>query len=62
MLLFISFEVVNRLDDSDDICGRSDVVDDILHILVSHGAFIQRLTANSRGVDALHLLLKLFDR
>ena len=52
--LSFRFEVVDRFDDFDDLCGRSDVFDDLVHAFVGHRAFAQGLHGGGRRVDTAY--------
>ena len=52
--LSFRFEAVDRFDDFDDLCGRSDVFDDLVHAFVGHRAFVQGLHGGGRRVDTAY--------
>ena len=55
------FEVVDWLDDRVNLCCWSNVIDDIVHALVGHRAFIQGTLPDRCGVDAFHLFCEFID-
>ena len=59
-LLFIRLEIVDRTDHFQDLRGRTDIGNDLLHALVGHRTFVQCARIGSRGEDAVHLLQELF--
>ena len=58
-VLIPGLKVVDGADDADDIGGKADVLHDIVHGLISHGAFVDGIAGNGGGIHALHLRLEL---
>ena len=52
-------EVVYRLDSTDNLCSRLDVLHDLVHALISHRRLIKGVGHNAGGVDPCHFSLVL---
>lgn len=52
-------EVVDRLDSANDLCGRLDVLDDLVHAFISHRRLVKSLGNDAGGVYTRHLCLVL---
>lgn len=51
---FAGLKVINRFNYFYNFGCWRDIVDDIIHILISHRAFIQRVLVNRGSVNTLH--------
>ena len=58
-MLLRCLEVVNGLDSANYLCGRLDVLDDLVHALISHRRLVKSVGNDAGGVNTCHLLLVL---
>ena len=58
-VLLCRLEIIDRLDSANDLCGRLDVLDDLVHAFISHRRLVKSIGNDAGGVDTRHLCLVL---
>ena len=56
-ILLRRLKIVDRLDSADDLGGRLDVLNDLVHALVRHRRLVKGIGDDAGGVDTRHLRL-----